>query len=181
MNILSYFIHALQLNLWNILFKYINTNTWIGTAGPMPIYVLSMQHLISWTNTTMKRQKFGVQWIIFPLIYSVIHTQNKDIDSTPLNRILKILLSSESHGFFKVILTHRLLYSLRLKWTRISFYHFYCSIKTLKSTQQHFLNQSFVRNKNINFLYNSYDQSHIIINPNQVQIKQKTKVKVTRG
>lgn len=102
---------------------------------------------------------------------------------TPLHwtEILKILLSSESHGFFKVILTHRLLYSLRLKWTRISFYHFYCSIKTLKSTQQHFLNQSFVRNKNINFLYNSYDQSHIIINPNQVQIKQKTKVKVTRG
>lgn len=146
----------------------------------MPLYVLSMhflEHLISWTNTTMKRQKFGVQWIIFP----VIHTQNKDIDTTPLNRILKILLSSESHGFFKVILTHRLLYSLRLKWTRISFYHFYCSIKTLKSTQQHFLNQSFVRNKNINFLYNSYDQSHIIINPNQVQIKQKTKVKVTRG
>lgn len=61
------------------------------TAGPMPIYVLSMHHLISWTNTTMKRQKFGVQWIIFPVIYSVIYTQNKDIDSTPLNRDSKDL------------------------------------------------------------------------------------------
>lgn len=138
------------------------------TAGTMPIYVLSMhslEHLISWTNTTMKRQKFGVQWIIFPLIYSVIHTQNKDIDSTPLNRILKILLSSESHGFFKVILTHRLLYSLRLKWTRISFHHFYCSIKTLKSTTTFFLYQSFVRNKNVNFLFiwsKLYHYKHVV-------------------
>lgn len=89
MNILSYFIHELQFNLWNILFKcikLIRIHELDWTAGTMPIYVLSMQHLISWTNTTMKRQKFGVQWIIFPLIYSVIHTQNKDIDSTPLNR-----------------------------------------------------------------------------------------------
>lgn len=145
------------------------------TAGPMPIYVLSMQHLISWTNTTTIRQKFGVQWIIFPVIYSVIHTQNKDIDSTPLNKILKILLSSESHGFFKVILTHRLLYSLRLKWTRISFHHFNCSIKTLNYTQHFFYITVLWAIRMLIFF--TYDQSHIIINPNQVQIKQKTKVK----
>lgn len=131
----------------------------------MPIYVLSMhslEHLISWTNTTMKRQKFSVQWIIFPLIYSVIYAQNKDIDSTPLNRILKILLSSESHGFFKVILTHRLLYSLRLKWTRISFHHFYCSIKILNYTQHFFYITVLWEIRMLIFF--TYNQSYIIIN-----------------
>lgn len=42
MNILSYFIHALQFNLWNILFKYINTNTWIGLNSRPYAYICSL-------------------------------------------------------------------------------------------------------------------------------------------